>query len=101
MSNEYLGLFCEKAATRANEALKEARQAAGDAVSENQLKITRLEAQVVDLTDDNTEKDIRIAELEYELIGLQEKHDRVEDRYLTLKRHMADEERNQKMAFKY
>jgi len=30
---------------------------------------------------------------------LQEKHHRVEDRYLTLKRHMADEERKQKMGF--
>lgn len=55
---------CKKAATRANEALEEARQAAGDALLESQLKITRLEAQVIDLTDDNTEKDIRIAELE-------------------------------------
>lgn len=34
-------------------------------------------------------------------MGLQEKHDRVEDRHLTLRGHMADEERNQKMAFEY
>ncbi|KAJ9643499.1 hypothetical protein H2201_005288 [Coniosporium apollinis] len=92
---------CKKAATRANEALEEARRAAGDAVPESQLKIARLEAQVIDLTDDITEKDIRIAELEDELMRLQEKHDRMEDRYLTLKGHMADEERNQKMGFEY